>query len=355
MNENKEFFKVLWVEDDPEVTKPLPRRAEKQWIDLRPFPCWDDAQEALTKDFDSWDAIILDAKCKHHRDSLDNAAEFLREALMEIRAICREKGRQLNWYILTGEGGAETKSINEHIPDERMKWDGDWTEQTGKKFYSKTTEEIDLLFMRVKHHANQSERSQMKTQLYRDVVDAMMYCKIPSLTIDYMVDLLCNVHNNTEGKKANSIMWEMRAVLESVFRAMIEEWGMLPIDFIKNSKKDQINLTWPSMLLSGVPVNVDVQTFTYKQPIITNVMRYQMQNIIEYTGELIHTSNPNKPNAKTDVRDYMAAVDSSAYLVYGMTMNLCNIILWFKNYVMAHPDPMENNKNWKVGVVGQQL
>ena len=109
------------------------------------------------------------------------------------------------------------------------------------------------------------------------------------------------------------------------------------------------------MLLSGVPVNVDVQTFTYKQPIITNVMRYQMQNIIDYTGELIHTSNPNKPNAKTDVRDYMAAVDSSAYLVYGMTMNLCNIILWFKNYVMAHPDPMENNKNWKVGVVGQQL
>jgi hypothetical protein len=76
-------------------------------------------------------------------------------------------------------------------------------------------------------------------------------------------------------------------------------------------------------------------------------MKYQIQNIIDYTGELIHTSNPNKPN-KTDVKEYQNVLNNSAYLVYGMPMSLCNVILWFKNYVMAHPDPMENINSWTV-------
>lgn len=347
MSENKDFYKVLWVEDDPKVTKSLPRRAEKQWLDLRPYPCWDDAQVELEKDFDSWDAIILDAKCRHHRGSDDNAKEFLREALSEIKGICREKGRQLSWYILTGEGGADAESINDLITDERMKWDADWTKQTGRKFYSKTEEEIEILFMRVKHHANQSELTQIKTQRYREVFEAMSYCKIASAEIDVMADLLLDVHNNADGKKANPRLSDVRKVLEGVFRSMIEEWGMLPVEFIKNSKKDQINLTWPYLLLSGATVNVDTKLYTYNQRVITDVMKYQIQNIIDYTGELIHTSNPNKPN-KTDVKEYQNVLNNSAYLVYGMTMSLCNVILWFKNYVMAHPDPTVNINSWTV-------
>jgi hypothetical protein len=348
MSENKDFYKVLWVEDDPKVTRSIPRRAEKHFLALRPFPCWDDAQMELEKDFDSWDAIILDAKCRHHRGSKDEAKEFLREALSEIKAICREKGRQLSWYVLTGEGGADAESINELITDERMKWDADWTIQTGKKFYSKTIEDMEILFMRVKHHVNQSERTQIKTKLYCEVFDAMSYCKIATSEIDLMVDLLLNVHNNADGIKANSIMWEARTVLEGIFRTMIEEWGMLPVEFIKNSKKDQINLTWSYLLLSGVTVNADTKLFTYNQRVITDVMKYQIQNIIEYTGEFIHTSSSKKQNNKTDVKDYQNAVKNSAYLVYVMTMSLCNVILWFKNYVMAHPNYEDNKKDWKI-------
>ncbi|MBO2524688.1 MAG: hypothetical protein CW341_03150 [Bacteroidetes bacterium] len=344
---NGDYYKVLWVEDDQRLTRTLPRKAEKYWLDLRPFPCWDDAQETLTKDFDTWDAIILDAKCKQHRDSEDNATVFLREALSEIKGICREKGRQLSWYVLTGEGGSDTKSINELITDERMKWDDDWTQQTGKKFYSKTEKETGILFMRVKHHANQSELTQIKTLRYRDVFEAMSYCKMSPDEIDVMADLLLNVHNNAEGEKANPRLSDVRKVIEGMYRSMIEVWGVLPVEFIKNSEKDFINITWPYLLLSGVTVNVETKSFTYNQRILTDVMKLQIQNIIDYTGGLIHTSNPNK-SSKTDVKAYQKTVNNSPYLVYGMTMNLCNIILWFKNYIMSHPDPVENQKNWKV-------
>lgn len=342
-----DFYKVLWVEDDLRVTRSLPRKAEKDWLDLRPFSCWDDAQEALINDFDSWDAIILDAKCKHHRNSLDNAAEFLREALMEIRAICREKGRQLNWYILTGEGGAETESINEHIPNERMKWDGDWTEQTGKKFYSKVDKEVDMLFKRIKYHASQSERTQIKTQLYRDVFDAMQQCRINEEANELMVDLLFNLQRNKDGKEANSIMWEARKIMEYVFRAMIDEWGMLPTEFVTSDKKEKVNLTSAARMLGGDPTDNDKRTvsYVYKEP-INNILKYQIIGIVNQTGEYLHTDKAGGQVSHTS--ELLASVNHSPYLVYGMTMNLCNIILWFKHYILEHPDPKENMKNWIV-------
>lgn len=344
---NSDYYKVLWVEDDQRLTRTLPRKAEKHWLDLRPFPCWDDAQEALIRDFDSWDAIILDAKCKHHRDSRDNAAEFLREALMEIRAICREKGRQLNWYILTGEGGSETESINEHIPDERMKWDGDWTERTGKKFYSKVDKEVESLFMRVKYFASQSERTQIKTLLYRDVFDAIQYCKISDEASDMMTDLLFNLHRNIEGKEANNIMWEARKIMEHIFRSMIDEWGMLPVDFISTDKKEKVNLSSAARMLGGDSTDNDKKTksYLYPQPIINSILKYQIIGIVTQTGEYLHTDKKSGPSSTTEL---LASVNNSPYLVYGMTMNLCNIILWFKNYIMFHPNPKENLKNWIV-------
>ena len=346
MSESDEYYKVLWVEDDVQLTKSLPLIAEKDWLNLIPFPCWDDAKIELEKNFDSWDAVILDAKCKQHREDKDNAARFLSHALSDIKAICREKGRQLNWYILTGGGGSETESINDLITDERDAWDAEWTELTRRKFYNKTSKEIDMLFKRIKYFVTQSERILIKNQMYKDVFDAMNYCKLASDEKEYMVGLLLNVHKNAEGKTANDIKWELRTVLESIFRAMIEKWGMLPKEFIKNTEKDMVNITWPRLLLSGETVNIDNQSFTYKERIITDVMKYQIKNIINYVGNLLHTNSPEK--TPPDLKVYMKEVGNSPYLVYSMTMSLCDIILWFRNYVKAHPYPEENSQNWTV-------
>ena len=73
-----DLTQVLWVEDDPLVTESFPLKAEDFDLELVPYCCWDDAKDALEKDYDRWSAIILDAMCKHHRDSADSAVVFLR-------------------------------------------------------------------------------------------------------------------------------------------------------------------------------------------------------------------------------------------------------------------------------------
>ena len=101
---NNDLIQVLWVEDDPGVTETYPLKAESFGLELVPYPCWDDAKVALAKEYDRWAAIILDAKCKFHRESADSAIVFLREALKDIAAISKEKRRVIPWYVLTGGG-----------------------------------------------------------------------------------------------------------------------------------------------------------------------------------------------------------------------------------------------------------
>lgn len=112
-----ELKQVLWVEDDPVVIEQYPLKAENFDLQLVAYPCWDEAKVALENDFDRWSAIILDAKCKYHRDSEDNAVRFLGRALNDIALICEKRGRVIPWYVLTG-GDAE--EISDSINDDRM-------------------------------------------------------------------------------------------------------------------------------------------------------------------------------------------------------------------------------------------
>ena len=95
-----DLIQVLWVEDDPKVTDSYPQDAEYYGLELVPFPCWDDAKEALVRDFDRWSAIILDAKCKYHRDSKDNAIVFLREERKNGSLVCTDRWRRVGSFGL---------------------------------------------------------------------------------------------------------------------------------------------------------------------------------------------------------------------------------------------------------------
>jgi DNA-binding NtrC family response regulator len=59
MNEN--LIQVLWVEDDPNITRTYPLEAARYGLQLVPFSCWEDAEKALVSEFERWSAIVLDA------------------------------------------------------------------------------------------------------------------------------------------------------------------------------------------------------------------------------------------------------------------------------------------------------
>lgn len=334
----EDFIKVLWIEDDPIITEAYPLEAEEYGLALYPFSCWDDAKVALESNFSSWDAIILDAKCKQHSDSADNATKFLSEALSGLRFLYAQHNRTINWYILSA--GSE-EEINDSILDDRKAWDGDWP----KLYYSKATDRKEL-FKRISNHVKtRSEEIQVKTVFFRDVFEAIREAALDERIETCMKDLLIPVvfPDSVSAIDYNNRLKEARITVEYIFRGMIK-MGLLPPSLARNNNKEgAINLAWSCMVISGrpgdkCPYEVDVNVFP-------RILYNNLSNIINTTGSSVHSSSGDS-GFSASFSQYSKETGGTSYLLKSFAYQLCDVILWYNNYIRDHNDPKDNSKNW---------
>lgn len=353
MNEN--LIQVLWVEDDPQITISYPIEAAQYGIQLVPYSCWEDAEKALITDFKRWSAIVLDAKCKYKHDSHDNAAVFLTQAIHAIDTICANHHRILPWYVLSG--GSEDE-LNDLIIDSREEWDGDWKL---KKYYSKTTDR-DLLFHRIPYHARVSPEMQIRLVYYPDVFKAIKRAQLDVDLEIHMEELLLPIHQMSySGKEYNDKMTKVRKCIELIFQSMAQH-GLLPNkkqgeDYIMHDiltdKRGGINNTWCSMIIAGLDIkkgeNVIINSY---RNILPNVLKDSIQRLIEISAAYEHSENKvateeqQKNSRQTSA--FLEKIGNAPYLLRGMVMELCNIILWYAAYLDEHDDEEINALNWEV-------
>lgn len=322
-------------------------------IQLVPFCCWEDAEKALVSDFKRWSAIVLDAKCKYKHDSHDNASVFLTQAMYSITKICNERHRVLPWYVLSG--GSEDE-LNDLIIDSREEWDGDWKE---KKFYSKTTDR-DLLFHRIPYHARVSPEMQIRLVYYPDVFKAIRNSGLNSDVEVYMEELLLPIHTlGCTGKEYNDNMTKIRKCIEFVFQSMARN-GILPnqkrdskyvIHDILMDKRGGINTAWCNRILCGELTSDNKWTIT-SEKILPNVLKDSFKRLIEISAAYEHADNnmatkEQKKNSR-HTSEFLANIDNAPYLLRSMTMELCNMILWYDHYLDNHKDEEMNALNWNV-------
>lgn len=333
-----DLIQVLWVEDDPKVKDSYPQEAEYYGLQLVPFPCWDDAREALERDYDRWSAIILDAKCKYHRDSVDNAIVFLREALDDISTICEKKGRMIPWYVLTGGDDSE---VSDSINDKRLKWDKDWTDSRNKEYYSKNVDNEEL-YRRIKYHAQKSPRVQIQ-EMYRNVFEAIEVCGIDDEGYNALEDLLVPIHfpNEIDSNNYNDKFKKARVALEYIFRSMSEH-GMLP------QWGDEVNLRWSCCILSGLDAlnKKEVPVIKSNKRVLPVVLCKVLKEMAEILPADVHSASDNPD--KVNIPEYLHGVDNSTFLLKSFTLQLCDLILWYRNYLREHPDEELNALEWNV-------
>lgn len=333
-----DLIQVLWVEDDEKVTKTYPVKAKLLGLQLVPHLCWDDAKVALEREYDRWSAIILDAKCKHHRESADNAVRFLGEALKDISTIAQKKGRTIPWYILTGGDESE---VSDSINDDRMEWDSDWTVAKHKNYYSKATDR-DELYRRIRYRASISPRLQIQ-KMYRNVFEAIEECNIDIEAYNALEDLLIPIHfpDEIDAKDYNDKFQKARDVLEYIFRSM-STYGILP-----NWGK-QVNLTASSLLLDNMDFKNkdDSPIVTSRARILPKELSRIMKVMVNIIPPFCHSDSGIEDNVRK--KEYMTSVENSTFLLKSFTLQFCDLILWYHNYLREHPDKEENAKNWEI-------
>ena len=340
--ENDDLIQVLWVEDDPNVTKTFPIKAETFGLHLDPYSCWDDAKAALESDFNSWSAIILDAKCKYHRDSADNAVEFLREALDDISTICEKKGRIIPWYVLTG--GSETE-VSDSINDKRLKWDSDWTDEQHKKYYSKNVDN-EALYERIKAHAQKSCRIQIQ-EMYRDVYEQLL--KFNADVCEDILTIIEAIHfpNSHHDFNPKYFYNPLRKALEQIFRSL-GKVGIIPDTFFPNGI---VNINQCFMFVIGNPA----EKLGYKHGgggITSGHIQDMMSLIYNLGNTSSHSFESSHPTELSDdeIQNYDNHIKTiggnSKLLIFSIALQFCEILQWMNNYIKNHPDKEENRKKW---------
>lgn len=321
-----ELIQVLWVENDPVVTKAYPTEAADHDIQLVPFSCWEKAYAELQTNHKRWAAIILDAKCQVKETDSDNATRFLMRAITDITSLGVKFNREIPWYVLSGELGDEDAAdlLNFDRP-----WDSDWP----NKYYAKTTDR-DILYRRIKYHTTQTKYLQV-LNTYSEVFNALRDVKVNPECENLMEDLLLYIQDpvaNTD----NHSMLKLRKVLEHLFISMIHN-GLIPNDADHLSKKGSPNLNYCSLWLAGKEVAKKDGTIVVPAPpkaYVTDIMSENIKNIIHVAGAEVHVQDETMLREDTKNTDlYLQSVGNSTYLLRSLVFQLCDIILWYYKYI----------------------
>lgn len=339
MNKMKNIFpdliQVLWIEDDQNVVTSYQGEAEQHGLQLVHFPCWDEAKIALETQFDRWEAIILDAKCKFHSGSHDNAIYFLGNVFPEVTGLCSSRGRVVPWYVLSG--GSEHE-ITDSIPENRL-WDAEWS----KKYYEKNTERI-ILFDRIKEQVKRTPLMQTRLR-FEKVYNAIFECKIGNNATELLDELLVDVFfpsRITEQKETQKFE-NVRKIIESIFRSMIE-WGLVP-------PKERVVPEWFCYILNGKEVKINKETTIARgtEKIIPQIVYDNIIEMRHVTGSYLHSESSETTITKSKfTQKYLSSVDYSPYLLNSYAFQLCDIILWFNKYIEEHQDIEINRLNWEI-------
>ena len=340
-NNKKEMLNVIWVEDNKELHDILSLQAETCGIRLFPYTCWSKAEKELEFDYNKWSAIILDAKCKVDEDSIDNSCKFLTHVFSRLSHLSTKHRRNIPWFVLSG-GGADKGPIDELIIDDRLKWDKNWN----KRFYKKGVDE-ERLFSNIKEVSESISDIQIRESLYPDVFQAIREIGLPKEADDYMMKLLKPIHFNVEDNDAYNSHYEYpRLILEYIYRSMVVN-NLLPNEMINNRGKDSVNLSACSKLLGTGSISEKGFNVDYNFKVFSTIIRNTVWNITTITGSYVHTtSEDTDEKEKVDTKGHIETVGKSPYLLRKIAYELCDIILWYKDFLRKHPDKDENMKLW---------
>lgn len=354
---NNKPIKVLWVEDDPLVTSAYPNEAYMiSGIVLHPFPNWEIAEKELTNDYSSWDAILLDAKCRYKANDADKADKFLSNVFAKIRDIASRKNRTIPWYVLSEQGEDDIRDL---IP-EVNEWDEEWLKHVNRRFYSKNGKvniggqekhERHVLFQRIKDQVTYYKLEiQIEHDLYPDVFKALDRLDLASEVGSFLMQLLIPIHfKGTSNSDYNRRYIDLRKALENVFRDMVRI-NLLPAKILGKGEKDSVNLSWSSLFLGGKqPVSLEtlsdkdsekkfwIDIIRYSEhPLLPKQLSKWLKEVIFQTGGAAHTSNVEEEIA-LNLENYLPHVDGSPYMLRSLIMGFCDFILWYDNFKSQNP------------------
>lgn len=342
-------YKVLWVDDDETIVASTLQDAEDYNLELVHFTNWQDAEVALRKHFQEYSAVILDANCKIHRDSIEEE-EFITAILPSLLSIFSEKRQLLPWYLLSAGTMSNFESIVKGARYQHSSHESEW----GNMLYLKdavdgSDNSSARLFENIQRVAKDMATN-IVLYRHRDVFAYLGENHI----IDYQARVLMRRMLSALYYPEKNIKYEyagnpIRKVVEYVFRAA-RKYGLLAEECF--DKKDHIVLLDASRYMAGLNINY------YEGREVKGQIRWGNPGSAKdgAGGDSIFPSdiamivknalNYSSADSHTEEETPYFIEEENKELFFSYVLQICHLIKWFGKYVKEHPD-IEKNKEMK--------
>lgn len=335
-------YKVLWIDDQPELVKGYQFWAGLRNIELIHRESWAEAIPVLEKEFNELTAIILDANCKYNTSDKALDEGFLGDVLQELKELFGKRDCFIPWYILSA-GTMSNFSIitNVVIGRERRERETDWGATVYLKTDFENQGENSPLFDNIRR-VGDCQSNNIVLYRHRSVfkymgVDALISDEARKIMLKALAVLYYPEENLNYEFAGNPI----RKVVEYMFKAALRN-GLLTKDFL--DKKGFV-IIWDSMqYLCGMePTNIPFRfgkrgtkkDYSDNESVLPTTCYNTFRGLLNYVNVDSHTLGE-----EDDSPYKIDAVSKDLFFSY--VLFLCHIITCFGKYVEQHPNVEEN-------------
>ena len=335
-------YKVLWIDDQPEIVQSYQLLADLRHIELIHFENWKDAQPTLEREFGELTAIILDANCKLDASQQAPSERFLGNVLSSLMKMFGDKHRDIPWYILSAATMTNFDTItNVLISEDRRSREVDWGETVYYKDKIASQKEQNALFENIIRTGNNQSNNIV---LYRHR-SAFEYMGQDALISDearkIMLKALAVLYYPEENFNYEFAGNPIRKVVEYMFKAAYK-YGLLTDAFLDDKG---FIILWHSMeYLCGmeskkIPYRFGKRgvkpDYSDNESVLPTTCYNTFKGLLNYVNVDSHTLG------EEDDSPYKIDAESKD-LFFAYVLFLCHVITCFGKYVEQHPNIEEN-------------
>lgn len=313
-------YNILWIDDEYDKFSAFIQECEEVYsIGINPYKTCQDGLLALERDLDKWDAVLLDAKMFNETINEVASLKGLGRAIQRLNELSSRK--KIPYFIFTGQPDLLSSENFRDLYGE---------------YYEKSVDE-ERLIKDIMKAVELSDKNQIRTN-YQEVFTALKTLELTGEPESIFLDILCPLHNKEKEVdfKPRLHYTQLRKAIEYLFRSC-NKAGLVPDLCISNEK---VNLNQSSLYLAGKPAeNLNI---ICSKKIIPEYIENIIRSILDLGNTASHTVDLNEQEEKK-VDNLFKSLKSN-YLIYGLTLQLCEVVVWFANYISTNADRDTNLK-----------
>jgi hypothetical protein len=311
-------YNVIWFDDKWPELNIIREAAHINDINLVGFKSAEEGITELEQNIHLYDAAILDGR--FYLYSTQSGDIYEDKAFIKV-ANCLERlkpRKLLPWFILSGNA-TYTEQKN------------GYADNFDKIPYEKNKPgQLEKLWEDVKSAADKQPETQIKHK-YAEVFSSLDSEYFGSEAASVLLEILKSLHfdHPVDPRKYYNLI---RQILEKKFQACNRK-GILPDIFVKSQNVVYVYLNDCSRFLSGQ----NIKNYEYSKAVFPKAISENVRHLIAICNPASHDNPTN---------DFIKELNTP-YLIYALTFELMDVLIWFRNYIDINPDVEQNKKLWK--------